>query len=47
LLGEREQSVRAGAAGRRYVEEHYAWERVEGRLMSLLERVARRPGGGR
>ena len=41
LLGERERSVRAGAAGRRYVEEQYAWERVESRLMSLLERVAR------
>jgi glycosyltransferase involved in cell wall biosynthesis len=42
LLGEREQSVRAGAAGRRYVEQQYAWERVEARLMSLLQRVARR-----
>ena len=42
MLGEREQSVRAGAAGRRYVEQQYAWERVESRLMSLLERVARR-----
>jgi glycosyltransferase involved in cell wall biosynthesis len=47
LLGEREQSVRAGAAGRRYVEEQYAWERVETRLMSLLELVARRPFGPR
>jgi len=47
LLGEREQSVLAGAAGRRYVAEHYTWERVEDRLMSLLERVARRPRGRR
>jgi glycosyltransferase involved in cell wall biosynthesis len=47
LLGERGQSVRAGAAGRRYVEEQYAWERVETRLMSLLERVARGRGSSR
>ena len=47
LLGERGQSVRAGAAGRRYVEDQYAWERVENRLMSLLQRVARGRGGSR
>jgi len=42
LLADRKQSAERGAAGRRYVESHYAWPRVEAKLLALLERVAGR-----